>query len=348
MNLITTNLKQCSLCIERGVINAESFPILTQCIKQISSSLIELSLDLHQIKPEESIYTGSTLRQQMFEPLVHLKSFHLYLRLYDKPENAQRFLSTLFRRDHHWTLATHGPYLYTLPFHFETLHDFVDFKQIESSNRSGVLPVFPTWSHIKSIEFSSQFKLRSDVINQLKTKMPYLTSATLTAHLVHESSANAAEMNYMGRTLDTITTVHCPIEWLPSLKDWLPHAFPNIRNLVLSNTSVLSTNTADPMVVSPESDAVHRFQIQSIEVKMILHEVDGVYLHIVRFFREFLEMCRCLESVTFHVYHLPRFPHIVPYAELDKTVELLTMGNFATKYHIKHVRHYIKFIKKNS
>ena len=362
VNLANIHLKQCSMIIQSGVINAESFPLLIWFINQLSSSLIELSLDLHQTKVDESLYTGSILQQQLLEPMAHLKSLHLYLQLKDRPANVQSFLSTFqtpFWLDHHWTLVTHGLYLYTLPFHFETLYDFVGFEQIESSNSTGVLTVLPTFPRIKSIAFSDYVKLNSNLIEQLETSMPSLTSVILTPGLIHNLSEKAAEMNQMSRTLDWITTVHCPIECLQSMKDWLPHILPNMKLLMLSNMCALSTNSQDPMVVSQEFDAhltdektmTNRlcfFKVECIEVKIILHEEKAVYLHIVHFVRELLEMFGCLPSITFHCYHLPRFPHIVPYTELDQTIELLNMGRFATKYRIKHLRHYIQFVRKNS
>ena len=358
INLSHIKLKRCSVFIEKGVITTRSFPFLTLLIRQFSSSLVELLLDSHKIAADKCLFTDSTFEQQLLQTMVQLKSLHLYLRLDANPVNVKSFLSifqTPFWHDHHWTLAIHGSYLYTLPFHFETLYDFVDFKQIESSNPNA-LSSCQTWAHIKSIEFSRSFKFRSNLIEQLNLKMPNLTSVILTSHLIYSLSQNMAEMNQIDGALGSIATVHFTAQWLELAKDGLLHIFPNVKRLILTYTSAPNAVPRDQMVVSQELDAylrdaktmrgcVYPFKIEYVEINVTLHEVNCIYQDVVHLLEELLKMSGSLKSITFYFYHLPRFPSIVPYTELEKTIKLFNMGQIREQYWIKHVRNYMQFVR---
>ena len=359
-NLADIHLKQCSMIIQSGVISTESFPLLTRFIKQFASSLIELSLDLHQIKTEKSLSTGLVLRQQLLQTMVHLKSFHLYLQLDYKPLNLKKFLSTFqspFWLNHQWAVGMHGPYLYTLPVHFDTLHGFTDFDQIISSN-TNILRSLQTWSHIKSIEFSKSFKFHSNLNKQLKTKMPNLASAIFIPDLICNLSKNVREINRIDQKLDGITTIQCPPQCLRECKDYLPRILPNIRYFISSYTYIQNPLLRNPMVVLQELDTyfsddkkteghLYPYGIECVEIKVILHNEDGIFQDVVRVLRELLEMSKSLQLITFYFYHLPRFPSILPYTELQKIIELFNMGKISEKYRIKHVQNYMQFVRKN-
>ncbi len=68
---------------------------------------------------------------------------------------------------HHWSIGTHGEYLYALPFNFDQLNDFVDFDRIKS-NDFMILQSPSTWYRVISIEFSESCQLTSNLIEQLK------------------------------------------------------------------------------------------------------------------------------------------------------------------------------------
>jgi hypothetical protein len=126
LDLSQIKLRKFSLFIRDGGISQRGFLFLTSFIKQFSSSLIYLSLDLHQIKTRGFQIDGFILQQQLLESMIQMKSFHLYMKLENEPIDIERFLSTFqtqFWFDHHWTFGIHGTYLYILPFHFDKLKD---------------------------------------------------------------------------------------------------------------------------------------------------------------------------------------------------------------------------------
>ncbi len=86
-------------------------------------------MNLNKISTNAFQFDGFTLQQQFLESMIQLKSFHLYTQLEKEPRDIERLLSTFqtqFWFNHHWTFGMHGTYLYTLPFHFDKLKDFID------------------------------------------------------------------------------------------------------------------------------------------------------------------------------------------------------------------------------
>ncbi|CAF0910101.1 unnamed protein product [Adineta steineri] len=103
---------------------------LTNGIKQFSSSLICLSLNLTEyddIRENEIPFNGVKL-QQLLESMIELEQFHLYATLnsYDNSRNVLSQFQDQYWFDHKWTFGMHGTYFYTLPFHFEYLHEFYE------------------------------------------------------------------------------------------------------------------------------------------------------------------------------------------------------------------------------
>jgi hypothetical protein len=211
MKFSSIKLEKLSLIVELGAISQRSFHFLTSFIKQFSSSLIYLSLDFNQIKTREFQFDGFILQQQLLESMIQLKPFHLYMQVErNLPFYVEDFLPTFqsqFWFNHHWTFGMHQTYLYTLPFHFDQLKNFSDFDQIESSN-SNIFNSLQTWSHVKSIDFPYFFQFESNLIEQIKFKMPNLTSTTLTFYQMHNFGTNVNETNQTNTSLDSVTTIH--------------------------------------------------------------------------------------------------------------------------------------------
>ncbi|CAF4976665.1 unnamed protein product, partial [Rotaria sp. Silwood1] len=152
--------------------------------------------------------------------MTQLKSFHLYTQFNKEPVNVESFLSTFqtqFWFDHHWTFGIHETYLYTIPFYFDNMKDFIDFDQIKSNN-SVILNSSKTWSHVKSIDSSNSSKFSLNLIKQLKSKMPNLASLTFSFKLMRNLFTNDNETNQTDITLDSVTTVHCEIGDLKTIK----------------------------------------------------------------------------------------------------------------------------------
>jgi hypothetical protein len=283
------------------------------------------------------------------------------MQLEKEPRDIERFLSTFqtqFWFDHHWTFGMHRTYLYTLPFHFDKLKDFIDFDRIKSSN-SKIFNSLQTWSHVKSIELSDSFKVRSNIIEQLKLKMPNLTTTTVSSELMYNIYTNEGEINQTVIPLNSITTVHCEGQYVQAIKHWLIHIFPNVRHLMLSYSSEPVAPSSDKTGFLQKfeeyfrdkwktTDSIYLSRIQCVEIKLTLKDMDFIDQHVIRLAKELLEMFINLQSFIFHFYDMPRFPSIVPFTDLNKTIQLLNMEKFTEIYQIKHIHNYLQFIKKET
>jgi hypothetical protein len=353
MKFSSIKLEKLSLIVQLGEINQRSFHYLTSFIKQFSSSLIYLSLDFSQIQTRKFQFDGFILQQQLLESMIELKSFHLYMQVERNLSfDVERFLSTFqtqFWLDHNWTFGMHETYLYTLPFHFDQLNDFIDFDQIKSSN-SNIFNSLKTWSHVKSIDFPYYFN--SNVIKQIKLKMPNLTSTTLTFQRMHTFGMTIVETNQTGISLDSVTTIHSVGEYLQAGRDLLIHIFPNARNLMLSYSSESVANAYDEYFHAKwiTTYCFYFSKIEYVEIEIKSQDADCKYLHkVVKcLVKELLEMFINIRSFIFHFYDRLRSPSRCLVSELNKTVQLLNMDEFAEIYQIKHIHHYLQFIRKQN
>ncbi|CAF3723893.1 unnamed protein product [Rotaria sp. Silwood1] len=176
--------------------------------------------------------------------MTQLKSFHLYTQFNKEPVNVESFLSTFqtqFWFDHHWTFGIHETYLYTIPFYFDNMKDFIDFDQIKSNN-SVILNSSKTWSHVKSIDSSNSSKFSLNLIKQLKSKMPNLASLTFSFKLMRNLFTNDNETNQTDITLDSVTTVHCEIGDLKTIKRWLAEDILNYDPSIEPITLIVGSN----------------------------------------------------------------------------------------------------------
>ncbi|CAF1316572.1 unnamed protein product [Rotaria sordida] len=231
-----------------SLIGGRQFRLLINLIKQFSSSLIYLSLNLSVIKIgtyNDIQFNGIQLQQQLLESMIQLKQFHLYANLWDYLLDIKSILSTFenqFWFDHNWSIGMHGHYLYTLPFHFDKLYDFIDFDDIKSNN-SNILNYPWTWYHVTSINFSSSSKLNLNLIKQLKIKMPNLISITFNSfsfpyfETTKDSSISDDKLQKIDITLDSVTTVQFEDESMKDIKQWILDILPNLKHLILSGTT---------------------------------------------------------------------------------------------------------------
>jgi hypothetical protein len=351
MKYSSIKLEKISLVVQLAAISQRSFHFLTSFIKQFSLSLIYLSLDLDQLKTREFQFDGFILQQQLLESMIQLKSFHLFMELDKQPVDIERFLSifqTQFWLDHHWTFGMHKTYLYTLPFHFDQLKDFSDFDQIKSSN-SKILNSLQTWSHVKSIVFPSSFQFKSNVIEQIKFKMPNLTSTTVRLYRMHTYDMNVDETNQTNISLDSVTTIHSEGEYIQAVKHLLIRIFPNTRNLILSCSSESVANAYDDYF-RVKGTTTNSSKIEHVEIRITSENADCNCLHkVVKcLVQELLKMFKNIQSFLFHFYELFLYPSTCLVSELNKTIQLFNRDKFGEIYQIKHIQHYLQFIRKQN
>jgi hypothetical protein len=118
----------------------------------------------------------------------------------------------------------HGTYLYTLPFHFEYLHDFsCGFDDIESSNPKILLTNPRIWYAVKYIELYYRSTYDINFLKELKMKMPKLSFIRRRPFLKKNKDGKETEYLYIDTdekvkshvTLDNMTTIqfdHVSIE----------------------------------------------------------------------------------------------------------------------------------------
>jgi len=95
-------------------------------------------------------------------------------------------------------------------------------------------------------------------------------------------------------------------------------------------------------------DSIYLSRIEYVEIKITLKDINCIDQHVIRLIQELLEMFINLQSFIFHFSYMPRFPSIVPFIDLNKTIQLLNMEEFAEIYQIKHIHNYLQFIKKET
>jgi hypothetical protein len=94
-------------------------------------------------------------------------------------------------------------------------------------------------------------------------------------------------------------------------------------------------------------DSIYSSKVQYVEIKIMLEDMDGIDQHIIHLIKELIEMFIKRQSFMFHFYENSRFPSIVPFIDLNKTIQFLNMEEFAEIYQIKHIHNYLQFIKRD-
>jgi hypothetical protein len=182
--------------------------------------------------------------------------------------------------------------------------------------------------------------------------MPNLTSTTLTFYQMHNLCTNVDETNQTNISLDSVTTIHTVVEYLKAGKHWLIHMFPNAKNLILSYNFESIANSYDEYFRAKwmTTDSIYSSKIEHVEIEITSQDADCDYLHqVVKcLVKELLKMFRNIQSFLFHFYDRRRSPSRCLVYELNKTVQLFNMDEFDEIYQIKHIQHYLQFIKKQN
>jgi hypothetical protein len=187
---INTKLKQLDLTVLKQYTSYMEFkyaprPIgINQIIEHIQdfpSSLICLSFNLvdANVGRTNDVPVDGIKLQQSLESMRGLKQFHFYARSPSYSDNQENILSQFQNKywsDHNWTFGMHRNYFYTLPFHFDYLHEFYKgFDDVKSNNPEILLTNPRLWYNVKYIDLRDPSTYDFHFVKQLKTKMPQLT-----------------------------------------------------------------------------------------------------------------------------------------------------------------------------
>ncbi|CAF3604664.1 unnamed protein product [Adineta steineri] len=255
--LIKTNIRLKSLYlkfsnyISFGVNYITLFNIdrLIDAINQFSSSLTCLSLDFVNLStPTIDNFLFDRIQfRQLLQSMNELKQFHLYVKLVQLLDNKETLLSQFrdqFWVDHNWSFGMHAKYFYTLPFHFDHLHEFYGgFDDVQSTHSNILLNNDRTWSHVKSIDLLLTSKYDLNFLKQMKRKMPKLTFINFnsTDNISVKKSEDVCMKNHI--TFDKVTMIKCMNGSLEDEKEWLIHLLPNLKHLILNSTKLPSMSS---------------------------------------------------------------------------------------------------------
>ncbi|CAF3948599.1 unnamed protein product [Adineta steineri] len=332
-------LKQFNLKLGHDSID---FNQLMNGIKQFSSSLISLSLDLIDLNIEtiDELPFNSIKLQQFLQTMIELKQFHLYAKLQECPIDNENFLlgfQNQFWLDHNWRFGMHEKYFYTLPFHFDYLYEF-------SNNFKTNYRLW--YSNVKSLELCLTEKYNFQFLKDLKIQMPKLN---LIKFISCDSNKNEMKNNI---TFDNVTTC----EYNENVKDWILYRLPNLKHLILSSKEFIS--------IDNQVAEIFNKKILYLDIKIhsdvdYLPEISYMYWSNVQYISLYLcynqQICQChanhvikilkyfqnLKILT--VYLIPtRFDSIL---RLNKFIESLNADEVLNNYQVKHFGVYSLFSK---
>jgi hypothetical protein len=323
-----------------GLYGEKEFLILTNLLKQFSSSLISLSLNFSNLLTNtifEYFFNGNRLELQLLESIVKLKQFHFYAKLDEYGSDTRKILLTFqnqFWYDHQWFVATDEYYLYTLPFHFDSMKSFTGFDRIKSMNSESP----EIGHHVKSIELS---KFDLNLIKKLKLNMPKLKS------IEFKTKENPFHNeNITNTTLDNVTTLHFSKELLNYVTPWLINVLPNLKYLVLTYSefstsgSILNKITGKfktDLEQLAKNDFIYFSKIQ--EIRIIIFDEKFHYQNFRE--KEIINLFKTLENLknlSFHI-HCYRVRCCLP-EEIKKKFK-------SNQYELNCYKNYIQFVKKD-
>ncbi|CAF0816779.1 unnamed protein product [Adineta steineri] len=248
-------LKQFHLTLKQPTNYQNNLNELTNGIKQFSSSLTCLSLNLIDCTDirENEIPFNSVKLQQLLESMIELKQFHLYatLNVYDSSRNILSRFQDQYWFDHKWTFGTHGTYFYTLPFHFEYLHNFCGFDNIKSSNSEVLLTNPRIWYTVKYIDLYYRSTYDINFLKELKMEMPKLIFIKHRSFYKKNKNEKESEDLHVNEneevknhiTLYNMTTIQFDHGSIENRKKWLINTLPNLNHLILSTIDLPSPDS---------------------------------------------------------------------------------------------------------
>lgn len=184
-------------------------------------------------------------------------------------------------------------------------YHFINFDNVESNNPT-ILHLPDLWHHVQSIDLIQPYEL--DLIEQLKMKMPNLTSIILNFpcdrifQLRRNLYGNIYKVNNTDIKLYSITTVHCESDFIERIKLWLTYILPNVKHLVISyrpESTDMSYGTRKYLEKLSRStynerlmESIYFSNIQDIEMKFFMDDLDDLWKHVLHFIKEILAIFR--------------------------------------------------------
>lgn len=371
MNTRDYKLQKLALTFARNdpddVTDPTTYLHLLSDLKLFSSTLTRLSLNfinLNVASTDELPFNGLKLQHQLLKSMLVLDQFHLYAKARQLSIDAEGVLSTFTDRfwlDRRWFVATHGSYLYTVPFHFHELRGFIDFNCVRSTNAT-LLADRTTWRNAKMIELAPQAKFDMQLIKLMKIRLPALQTIRFLASGLYSYSKSIDHLRTASDVvLPNVTTVELVAGSVENIKQWLVNALPNVQHLILSYTELpLSSSQLAPLLATRirRVDAQEHYTAAQVssnnhdscfanldEIRLTLFNVDGKYSWYVDVVKSIFERHERLKRLwiclvdqhnraTFHSSEV----------ELIKIIEYLQMNGLLKDYRAQRHRESALFI----
>jgi hypothetical protein len=376
LNKINIKLEQLYLTLKRDPYREIDFDPLINGIKQFSSSLICLSLNLValEIADRTQIPFNSTKLQQFLQSMTELKQFHLYAQLGDRSIDTDIILSQFKNQywfDHNWSFGMHTKYLYTLPFHFDHLYEFPqDFDTVKSNNPEILINNPRVWYNVKSIELFRTSEFDRHFVKELQMKMPklnlikFINFSFVHKHETQIFSEIDDKQEKIDVRLDNVRTIQFFWNYtsIDNEKEWLINVTPNIKQLILPNLNLnvtsnelgkilekkieqLDIHINSDLINLTEKSYVYFSNVQYINFCIFdhferLHWHASIIMKILTNFKNLNTLCVYFRQTN----NINQLSYLEE--KLRNFIEYLDMNEIMKNYQMEHFQTYCLFLKR--
>jgi hypothetical protein len=348
---------------------------LFYCIERISSSLICLSIDLSDgnVKDSDAIPFNSTKLQRFLKSMIHLKQFHLYTKLDNKPtdidkKNILLGFQNQYWFDHQLYFGMHDRYLYTLPFHSYYLHEFYgDFNDVQSSNHQILLNNPRMWYNVKSIDIRHPLTYDFSFFKELNIKMPKLICINfdgLDGHDPQLIGNSWEDIDEEEMVFNNVRRITWPNKYIESAKQWIICFLPNLNHLTFSDIDlVLSENFLTEILnkrieqldlegnsLSGQLTEIKELNYSNVEHLCLKLSDRHVYYNnqYPIILMKILKNCKNLQTLIVYKFQLNKYFFQLTKEELNTVMNDSEMEHVNKNYQMKQFPDWILFSKKES
>jgi hypothetical protein len=332
---------------------------LTKFIKHFSETLTRLSLNFcgeHIISDTPFILNGTQLQDKLLQYMKELKNFDFYMSCQLRRRKNLAYILPTFKNsfwlDHNWIVATHENYLYTLPFHFSHLYRFTHFDQIISTDPN-IFQINPRlWYKVKTVEFSRSFQTNPDLIEQIRRKIPNLTTTIFNQSQSIDQN-NIKDEDYRNVTLTSVNTIHFNDASLNHIQPWINYVLPNLKHLFSDEKFLPKVDTELAVLLNKKLETLHMamFDNRIIEpTDFYLFNVKDITINIfARFEPDENVLQRILRTfanfniLTVHFKCNIYYNNRRPWGKVKQLIKKLDMNEINKNYQMKYFFNSIQF-----
>ncbi|CAF1438821.1 unnamed protein product [Adineta steineri] len=359
LDLSTIHLKKFSLTMNdtnrSSQMTRACYHYLAKFIKHFSETLTSLSLNFcgeHIVSDSPFILNGTQLQDKLLQYMKELKNFNFYMSCQLRSRKNLVYLLQTFKNsfwlDHNWIVATHENYIYTLPFHFSHFYGFTHFDQIISTDPNIFQINSRLWYKIKSIELSKSFKINPDLIEQIRRKIPNLT--TIIFNQVQPIDQNNFKDNV---TLSSVNTIHFNDASLNYIQPWITYVLPNLKHLFTYEKFLPKADTELAILLNKKLETLHMAMLadQIIEpTDFYLFNVKDITITIFAQFKpDENVLLRILKSftnfniLTIHFKCNTYYNSRKPWGNIKQLIDKLDMNEINKNYQMKYFFNSVQF-----